>query len=171
MERRRLEPVLADNALDIQCGGIGGRAIDFAIHLVQLFFAFAKEPVVGAMGGVQRFAHSAACIYSDLEAAFYSMMQQFLTEMPESDVVIASLCARLQLPEDTMHRMHSFGKQGSILANASVSEHDRRLIQESFRCRWSALGCTDMLAVPNSGCQPGMPLADFLFNFAFSASP
>ena len=121
------------------------------------------------MGGRQRYAHSAACIFSDLEAAFYSMVQQFVTEMPQSDDAISSLCARLKLPSDTMHRMHACANEASILAKANVSEHERKLIEESFRCRWSALGCTDTLAIPNTGCQPGMPLADLLFNFAFSA--
>ena len=145
-----------------QCGGINGRATDFAIHTAELCPTLPKDPEGEVLGRKKKYAHAAGCSSPDLEAAFHSMIQQSATEMPESDAAIAMLCHRLKLDTDTMHCMYRILSKGSILSNANVSGHERLLVQESFRCRWSAVGCADLLALPNSGCQPGMP---FLISF------
>ena len=96
------------------------------------------------------------------------MIRQLVAEVPGTEQVLDRVSHRLQLtPDETNELAHNLHAPGA-LQRANVSVHDRAIVTESFRCRWSVTQHSDQVAIPATGCQPGMPLAGLLFNFAFS---
>ena len=165
--RTHVEPALESFAGKTQCGGISSRSTDFASHMVRLFFTWAKMPI-HSTGFNTTSAFSAACVFSDLSNAFYSMIRQIVVETPCIEQVVDKVSRKFDLNNNDRHELAANLNAPNALFDAHVCDHDRALISESFRCRWSVTQHSEQIAVPFTGCQPGMPLADLLFNFAFA---
>jgi len=166
--RKRIEPALGEYAGETQCGGILSRSTDFATHTVRLFFEWAAMPIHVHDATVCKSSVSAACVFYDLSDAFYTMISQLVSDTPNASQVIHKVTEKLNLSEDEQLALRVLTQEAGELEKAGISEHDRAIIVEAFRSRWSVTQHSDKVAIPFTGCQPGMPLADILFNFCFA---
>ena len=157
--RSALVPYLQAQVGDLQSGAVPGGTTDYPSHTVRLFLANAR------ISGV-----SAAALFTDLRAAFYSILPEvaYGSILPPGEREIA--LARAGLDEEAVKELCAIiDAAPSSLEAHGVDPAWRRLVTDWHRGSWFAVpGSSAKVHVP-FGCRPGDPLADITFALAFLA--
>ena len=133
------------------CGGLRRRGTDFTVQIM-------REQALQA----KRDKETCSQIFLDAKDAFYSIQRSAATGVPESGEVLASVCARLQLPVDALHRMH--GNMSGTGLHYHIAKQFAMRFGESLFLVDGAPG----VAATGTGTRPGLAHANLLSNFAFS---
>jgi hypothetical protein len=149
-----VQQALADLAPSSMCGGIARRGTDFASHILR---------ELAADGHCRNV--STSLLFVDAKDAFYALVKSAVTGVPESDELVARICARLKLPADTMRTLH---QQTGDAFGGRLGAHLERQVEDSMRLNWFAMEGAKSVAIPGTGTRPGMSWANALFNGAFA---
>lgn len=157
--RSRLVEHFQHAAVPMQCGCVRKRGVDtahLAVRLHQHTAAVMKT--------------SAAVLFIDIKAAYYSVVKELFydTTAPDGCAAVAALFQRLQLPASAFEDFTRSIAESDLLGGASVPEVLQQLVLSTLSNSWFVIpGAADMCR-PQTGTRPGDPLADLLFAFAMS---
>jgi len=154
--RRQLLPYLQAVVGDEQYGGLPGRGAVYGSHVIRQFFQHSRRRKI-----------SAAVIFVDAVAAFYSVLRPLLVGFSGSDVELVTFLHRVGIPPEALAELVIFIRDfNSVLAQARVPEDLAALITDWHVGDWFTVDFCNSTASPEGGTRPGDPLADILFNFA-----
>ena len=108
-----------------------------------------------------------ACVFMDVESAFYRTIRQFITQMPKEnhEALIQKLFSNFDMPplqyDDIAESLHEV----PALQEAGVSPALQRMVQLGFEQSWARIRNASTVLVPQTGTRPGDPCADLMFCF------
>ncbi|CAK0840521.1 unnamed protein product, partial [Prorocentrum cordatum] len=105
-------------------------------------------------------------LYTDLKAAFYSVIRGFVARMAQSSEDIQSTLTGLEIPSCLEPLCHALvAKPGAL--DGLRSKHLLEAVVDVMECNWFQVRGSTRVVSPRLGTRPGMPLADLLFIIAF----
>lgn len=140
-----------------QTGGRKHVPVQFAMHQLRAFVRAARAA-----------NQSTGIIYLDLTEAFYRILREFPLGGEVPDHVLAHVAQRLQLPPDSLHRLHAMLGQPCAMTQAGMPESDRRAIQAVHTSTHFWANGQESISRTAMGTRPGDSLADWVFAFTWS---
>ena len=109
------------------------------------------------MQRARRRRRPAASLYLDIVAAFYSMVRELVVGFAGSSAQIGPALARLGIPDDAASEFIPWiHQQGSVLADAGVSEHLQGIVRGWHQVTWLATDSLDTIAITERDAVPGV---------------
>ena len=143
----------------LQAQQLGGRRkvpVQLALHQARAFLRNARQH-----------HRSAGLLFLDLTEAFYRILRELSLGGVPTDELICHVFRKLQLPNDSMHRLHDLLEEGTALAQAGLSNTARNCFKaiHSNTHFWLP-GQHDVVATA-LGTRPGDSFADTIFGFTW----
>lgn len=155
--RRQAVPFLEEVRVPGQLGGLPGKAVSQAAHLLLAWSAY------------QRSLHrSTAVVFVDVRQAFYRLLRAHLTTPEHLDDDVIRLFGTLQLPPDSFQQFATEIEQARALQSSGMSAFMEAHLTEVLQNTWFALPGDSTLSRTRKGTRPGDNLADMLFSFVFA---
>lgn len=157
--RSRLVEHFKHAAVPLQCGCVKQRGVDTAHLAVRL-----HQHTAAVMQS------SAAVLFIDIKAAYYSVVKELFydTTAPDGCAAVAALFHRLRLPATAFEDFTRSIAESDLLRGASVPEVLQQLVLATLSNSWFVIPGAADLCIPKTGTRPGDPVADLLFAFAMS---
>jgi len=152
--RNRLVPFAEKYALDSQCGGLCHRGTDFASHMLNTAYDYAKIHRASVIG-----------FFVDVIAAFDSVIHSFIINLEISDESITYLMSRLALPPECFEELCQTIRENSALVQAGVPTHLLNVTEDVLSDNWFLIDNNPEPCTIERSTKQGDPLADILFNF------
>ena len=152
--RAEVVPYAAQHMLPSQAGAVAGRTLE-AVAMAT------RAPLEHA--SFKR--RSAAILYVDIKAAFYSVFRPLLTGNDMSDDYLAYACRYLSLPPIFVEFLRDTveGATTCVCTETNVPDDLRRQLAACLHHSWNATTNSQGLAYAWAGTRPGDPLGDVLF--------
>ena len=153
--RRPLEQIWNGNMHSLQLGGRKGQGTDIAHHLLQSFlhWSFSKRM-------------SAAVVFFDVRAAFYSVIREALFE---GDGNLPQLSEALQrLGIDLAHILQIVASVDSDFALEGLSPHMLSILKDVMTNTHFVVDGLPSPCRTRKGTRPGDPIGDILYNLVMS---
>eukprot|EP00435_Cladocopium_sp_Y103_P072481 s369_g40.t1 len=144
----------------LQSQQLGGRRhvpVQLALHQARAFMRRAKRQHA-----------SVGLLFLDLTEAFYRILRELTLGGQPTDELLAFVLHRLNMPEDSLHRLHELLDSRTALQRAGLSWTAQNCVRaiHSNTHFWLA-GQTDLVAT-YLGTRPGDSFADTIFGFTWS---
>ena len=142
-------------AEDAQCGSLPGHSTAFSVHLVQCFESIAVAQKA-----------SSVTLYVDISQAYYSVVRQFVSDIPAHTCLDEALNKLAMEPFQRARvesAIHELGRHAGLSLKHSVGQW----VSESLQHTWFATAHHSDIAHTQRGTRPGTPLADLLFACIF----
>ena len=145
------------HAVDTQLGGRRKCGVDMAHHMVQ---------AVTGLGA--RLGKPVALLFTDLKAAFYTIIRQSLMSVELSDQGLCHVLARMGVSPQEVHQLRQVAaRDDAIGAGKGHLEH---LVADMLDgSHFGMRGCHDLVHT-HRGTRPGDPVGDVLFNMAMTTA-
>lgn len=140
-----------------QTGGRKHVPVQLAQHQLRTFVRAAK-----------RDCQSTGILYLDLTEAFYRVLREMPMGGEIPDHVLAHVMKRMNLPPDSLHRLHEMLAQPCALAQAGMPDSDRRAVQAIHTSTHFWVQGQQDISRTAMGTRPGDSMADWIFAFAWS---
>ena len=140
----------------LQIGGRPGRTYMFGSFISRCFLSYAK------FRGV-----SAGIVFTDLVAAYYSVVREAVTGLAGSDASVQDVAASLGLAAADMQELEAYARDSPALAGPDSSDFLRALTLELHADTWFHLSGDPCLVRTARGTRPGGCLADTVFSLLF----
>ena len=144
----------------LQAQQVGGRRkvpVTIGLHMVRSFIRWQKQQ--------QR---SSSVIFLDLKEAFYRIVRPLVVDTPMTDEALASMAARLRLPDNTLHELHALLCQDNAAQMAHLPWHARKYLTALHTdTNFSFAGQQDVCRT-TIGTRPGDAFADVVFGYAWA---
>ena len=134
-----------------QLGGRPNCGTDSAHHWVQAHNQWTTFHKLGA-----------GYVFFDLKSAFYTVIRQTLTDLPDDDNSVFTALVRLGIRPDEVHRM--LQQAGDRSATQGISRHASKIVKDLMSNTYFKMRHTDTVVRTHRGTRPGDPIADLLFN-------
>ena len=139
----------------LQVGGRVGHTYLFGSFVSRCFLSFARFNTV-----------SAAVVFTDLVAAYYSVVREAVTGLDPS-ASIREVAESLRLTEADLQQLEMHPREHPVLAGADSSDFLRALTLELHSDTWFHLNGDPCLVRTARGTRPGGCLADTIFCLLF----
>jgi len=154
--RTRLYAIVNSSFHASQCGGIKGRGTDMASALLRW--------------GQHTLAHykwSSVTFFVDIKSAFYSMIRQLVTPLMVGENDTDYIVDKIGVPDVFVPALRKLMEDPSLLERYVTDPHLCAMLTASQCATWfSTIETPELAAVTRTGCCPGDPLADLLYNIA-----
>eukprot|EP00435_Cladocopium_sp_Y103_P061506 s86_g23.t1 len=140
-----------------QTGGRRKIPVQLAVHQLRAFLRHCRSQ-----------NKSVGVLYLDLTEAFYRILQEIPLGGEASDLLIAHVMKRLNMPPDSLHHLHALLQQPCALLQAGMSEMDRPSIQAVHTSTHFWIRGQEDYSRTRLGSRPGDCFADWIFSFAWS---
>ncbi|CAE7876417.1 unnamed protein product [Symbiodinium microadriaticum] len=155
--REKCAPLMDRACTPLQIGGRKGQPVQVATHAVRAFQTACitrKKPC--------------AVLFVDLREAFHRVVRPLIHGGSLDDHHVAGLIKELGLEPDTVHRLHAYVRESSLLAESGSTQWTAAIMHEVGEDAWFSFGKTGGFAHVRGGTRPGDNLADMVFTFLFS---
>ncbi|CAE7876696.1 unnamed protein product [Symbiodinium microadriaticum] len=142
-------------APSLQVGGRAGRTYMFGSFVSRCFLGFARTNSV-----------SAAVVFTDLVAAYYSVVREAVTGL-DSAASIRDVAASLKLTEADLQELEMHAREDPVLAGMDSSDFLRAVTLELHSDTWFHLSGDSRIVRTARGTRPGGCLADTIFCLLF----
>ena len=144
----------------LQAQQLGGRRkvpVQLALHQARAFLRRARER-----------QESAGLLFLDLTEAFYCILRELTVGGSPTDELLTFVMHRLQLPADSLQRLHELLDERTALQRAGLSFTAMNCIRALHRNTHFWLQGQEDLVATYLGTRPGDSFADLIFGFAWS---
>ena len=126
--------------------------------------------VIAWQDAVAHAGHSAILLSTDIKAAFYSVLKEFVLGLPPSLEDIQDILDSGPIPP-AFHEAICDRLGGSpVLAQTDIDPHLFALVSEANSESWWSMREAKNYIAPRQGTRPGMPMANDEFNGLFLLS-
>eukprot|EP00435_Cladocopium_sp_Y103_P043513 s216_g12.t1 len=153
--RQHLVAVWEAGLGQMQYGGRAGMGADVAHHVVQCHQEWAK----------QRSCPSAA-LFVDIRSAFYTVLRQTFTSIPNDNSAFFEAMTRLGLTLDEVASLVQVAEKDAVAAGLSM--HMQHILHDLMTNTYFTLQGVDQPCNTTRGTRPGDPIADVLFNLCMT---
>ena len=153
--RAHLEDDLRSFSRPTQCGGIDGRGVDFGVHAVQAFVAWAEVS-----------SDSSGLLFVDAIAAFSSVIRGLVLDIGAElcEVHLVSLVSVMDLPPEAYQELRA-QMASPAMREAGAHPPISVIAAETHKGTWSSVGRTRATFESQKGSRARVPLGDFVYNF------
>ena len=155
--RDRLAGQWESQACDTQMGGRRRHGVDMAHHMVQALVAHGH-----------RHQKSVGVLFTDLRAAFYTVIRQALVQHPLDDAGLCRVLAQLGVAPDEVDRLRERARQDNAVGLGG--NHDEQVLADMLTGSHFGMTGTDTVVQTHRGTRPGDPVGDVLFNMAMTSA-
>ena len=155
--RGRCTDSLALCTTPLQVGGLPSFPVSLPAHSARLFQSACRA---------KKMPHS--LLFLDLQEAFYRIIRPLISGESVTTEAAAHICAAAQLPAGTVHELHDFLGQGSLLRQSGTSPWAAQAVEETLCNTWFRFPNECEIVETRSGSRPGDSLSDLVFSFLFS---
>ncbi|CAE7698157.1 unnamed protein product [Symbiodinium sp. CCMP2592] len=157
MFRAKCSPYLERACTPMQIGGRKGQPVQIATHAIR---AFQKACVDRRK--------SWAILFVDLREAFHRVVRPLIHGGDLSDEHLAGVIKEIGLPPQSVHQLHAYARDHSLLEDAGASDWTSQVMKEFMEDTWVTYGNSAHIAAVTAGTRPGDNLADLVFTFLFA---
>lgn len=113
---------------------------------------------------------SAAILFLDLKAAYYSVVKEMYSSVGNSSCerFLAALLRRLQLPDEALDDFVQLVSTTCLLDDANIGATLQAMVRSTLEQSWYQIPNSPDVYAPSTGSRPGDPLADVLFSYAMA---
>ena len=113
---------------------------------------------------------SAAILFLDLKAAYYSVVKEMYSSVGNSSCerFLAALFRRLQLPDEALDDFVQLVSTTCLLDDANIGATLQAMVRSTLEQSWYQIPNSPDVYAPSTGSRPGDPLADVLFSYAMA---
>ena len=147
--------LLEGASMPAQCGGLRHRGADIALHMGRAHWQ--------ALRALRR---SGFQLYTDLSAAFASVVRELALTSNRSEDAAAFIFAKFGLPPEAMDDLRGILAAPGSMEVIGVTGHLRLLIEQAHDATWFTTQGLDRPATSEAGSRPGDPLGDAFFTAA-----
>ncbi|CAE7564448.1 unnamed protein product [Symbiodinium necroappetens] len=155
LERFVKEGLMESRAPALQVGGRPGRTYMFGSFVSRCFLCFARLHSV-----------SAAIVFTDLVAAYYSVVREAVTGLAP-DASVQDVAASLRLTDGDLQELEAHAREHPVLSGPDSPAFLRALTEELHSDTWFHLNGDPSLVRAARGTRPGGCLADTVFSLLF----
>ena len=150
--RRRLVPWLERVAHSLQHGPVGGHStLEMSLY-IRAFQSHMHERRVPS-----------ACLFVDIQAAFYSLLRHFLVGHVPQIGDLVRLCQRLGLSEEVTASILQAVDLDCATGDSELNGIWKQRVTDILSVTWFQIDKSPSLVRTGRGSRPGDPLADLLF--------
>eukprot|EP00435_Cladocopium_sp_Y103_P015128 s3107_g3.t1 len=153
--RSHLVQVWEQSIRALQFGGRKGCGTDVSHHLIQAHQSWTASRTF-----------SSAIVFFDLRAAFYMVLRQCLTSLPDDDNALAHALTRWGLAESDV--IHMLNAASPDCATDGLSGHMERIVHDLLSNTFFLMDGISFPCRTARGTRPGDPIGDILFNMVMS---
>eukprot|EP00435_Cladocopium_sp_Y103_P035098 s3646_g9.t1 len=140
----------------MQYGGRAGMGADIAHHVVQCHQEWAKSK-----------ACPSAVLFVDIRSAFYTVLRQTFTTLPNDNSAFFAAMTRLGLSIEEVTRLVRAAESDAVTAGLSMQM--QHILHDLMSNTYFSLPGIDSICQTTRGTRPGDPIADVLFNLCMTA--
>ena len=111
---------------------------------------------------------STGVLFLDLREAFYRVVRPFAVNTTMSDEAIAAMVARLHLPPEVVHELHTLFQEPNAIQRAGLPWYMQKYVSALHVDTHFALAHQSDACVTNIGSRPGDCFADVVFGYVFA---
>ena len=155
--RDALIPHISNEMHEAQAGAVPARGVDFVAFAVRGMMEWAKERGL-----------SAALIFIDVRAAFYTVFRPLIVGHDFDDEYLAYVMQVLRLPPVFAEWLRDIVEDGHVASKIGVPEFLRRQVLDTLTHAWFVTRGSHEMGYTWAGTRPGDPLGDVLYTMLCS---
>ena len=153
--RRHLVAIWEQKADMLQCGGRKTIGADTAHHLLQCQQSWAAAQAIPS-----------AILYIDLRAAFYTVIRQAFTNLPNQNQAFLQAMTTLGVPMEDLAALLKAAEEHCV--TEGLSDHMQKILHDMMVDTFFTIPGLDEPCCTTRGTRPGDPVADVLFNMCMT---
>eukprot|EP00435_Cladocopium_sp_Y103_P030710 s1969_g7.t1 len=139
----------------MQYGGRAGMGADVAHHVVQCHQEWAKQK-----------SCPSAALFVDIRSAFYTVLRQTFTSLPNDNSAFFAAMTRLGLTIEEVAKLVKVAEKDAVAAGLSM--HMQHILHDLMTNTYFTLQGISQPCNTTQGTRPGDPIADVLFNLCMT---